>query len=68
MKIIDLLLAFGLLTAILSGLYSVLLRWLRTPVRVTAKSASVNKRTRNHRALRTPEPMRQGAASHAFSR
>ena len=65
MNIIDLLLAFGLLTAILYGLYSALLRWLRTPLSGTSEAGHVNNRPRNHRAPRAVA-RRQNADIHAF--
>ncbi len=45
MKIIDYLLVSALLTAALAGLYSVLLRWLHTPLRAARIAAGQHKQS-----------------------
>jgi len=69
MKIIDYLLVSALLTTALAGLYSVLLRWLRTPLRAARIAAGQHKQSLAEESRSThAAASRQSAANHAFSR
>lgn len=68
MNIIVSLLVFALLTTALFGVYSALLRWLHTPVRVTGKAAKRKHSSAESRRATPTTAMQHSAAIYAFSR
>jgi hypothetical protein len=68
MKVIDYLLAFALLTAALSALYSALLRWLRTPLRDASKARRRKQSPAEPSRSAHVGTRRRSVANHAFSR